>query len=104
MIRVLLVGHSHLACIQRAFEQRAGQVEGLQIEFAPVSGAYFQPNLDPSGIVHPALERLVKAPRFNAVVSVIGGNAHFSLGLVNNLRSYDFVLPDAPDLPLEQGA
>lgn len=104
MKRVLLVGHSHLACIRQAFDQRDGEVTGLALEFVPLADPYFLPNLDAAGGVHPHIRRVVTAPRFDAVVSVIGGNAHFSLGLVNNPRRYDFVLPEAPDLPLEPGA
>jgi hypothetical protein len=39
------------------------------------------------------------------VVSTFGGNDHNALGLVNYPgRSFDFVLPEAPDLPLEPNA
>jgi len=62
------------------------------------------PNLDAAGSLHTAVRTLVTAPRFDAIVSVIGGNGHFRLGLVNNSRRHDFVLPEAPDLPLESGA
>lgn len=104
MTHILLVGHSHLACIRQAFDQRPAPLAGLSLEFAPLGDPYFAPNLDAEGAVHPAIARLVTAPRFDAVVSIVGGNAHFSLGLVNNPRRYDFVLPEAPDLPLETGA
>ena len=104
MTHILLVGHSHLACIRQAFDQRSAPLPGLSIEFCPLADPHFSPNLDAAGAVHPAVARLVAAPRFDAVVSIIGGNAHFSLGLVNNPRRYDFVLPEAPDLPLEPGA
>jgi len=104
MKRVLLLGHSHLGCIRQAFDQRDGRVAGLAVEFLPLADPYFQPNLDAAGQVHPHIHRVVTAPRFDALVSIIGGNAHFSLGLVNNPRRYDFVLPQAPDLPLEPGA
>ncbi|MFN7225380.1 MAG: hypothetical protein ACK4MS_15315 [Paracoccaceae bacterium] len=104
MTRVLLVGHSHLTCIRQAFDQRGGQIEGLELEFAQLADAGFVPNLGPAGDVHPLLRQLVTAPRFAAIVSIIGGNAHFSLGLTNNPRRYDFISPEAPDLPLEDGA
>ena len=104
MTRVLFIGHSHLVAVQHAVDQRGGRVAGLLPEFVPLGNAFYQPNLDPAGGLHAQLARIVTAPRFDAIVSVIGGNAHFSLGLVNNPRRYDFVLPDAPDLPLEAGA
>lgn len=104
MTRVLLIGHSHLAAIHHAFIEREKNVPGLELEFAALADPYFAPNLGPAGQVNPQIARLVTAPRFEAIVSIIGGNAHFSLGLVNNPRRYDFVLPEAPDLPLEDGA
>lgn len=104
MARVLLIGHSHLVCIRQAFDQREGRVEGLDLEFLPLADPHFAPNLGPKGGLNARIAQAVTAPRYEAVVSIIGGNAHFSLGLVNNPRRYDFVLPEAPDLPLEAGA
>lgn len=37
-------------------------------------------------------------------MSCVAGNAHYSLGLINNPRGFDFVLPLAPDMPLQEGA
>lgn len=104
MKRVLLTGHSHLACIREAFDQRDGKIAGLALEFAPLAAAHYLPNLDSAQGLHPQIAAIIAAPRFDALVSVVGGNAHFSLGLVNNPRRYDFVMPESPDLPLEDGA
>jgi len=104
MKTVLIIGHSHIGCIQQAHAERGGKVPGLNIEFAPVGSEYYQPNLDAAGALNPKIARIVTAPRFDLIVSCLAGNAHFSLGLVNNPRKYDFVLPQAPDLPLEDGA
>lgn len=103
-MRVLVIGHSHMVCIHQAFRAREGRVPGLELEFLSLGDPAVQPNLAPGGAVHPAVVPVVTAPRFEAIVSVVGGNAHFSLGLVNNPRRYDFILPEAPDLPLEKGA
>ncbi|MFC3612455.1 hypothetical protein ACFORG_01670 [Lutimaribacter marinistellae] len=104
MKNVLIVGHSHIGNLQQAFSERAGKVDGLNIEFAPVGSPSYQPNLDAAGELHPTIAQIVREPRFDMIVSCLAGNAHFSLGLVNNPRKYDFVLPQAPDLPLEEGA
>jgi hypothetical protein len=34
------------------------------------------------------------------IFTAVGGNAYFEIGLVNDPRPFDFVLRDAPDLPL----
>ncbi|MBC7155735.1 MAG: hypothetical protein H5U19_14240 [Rhodobacteraceae bacterium] len=104
MKSVLIIGHSHIGGIMRAHAERGGRVEGLGIEFAPISADYYQPNLDGQLALHPEIVRIIGAPRFDLIVSCVAGNAHYSLGLVNNPRKYDFVLPLAPDLPLEDGA
>ncbi|MEY8842037.1 hypothetical protein AB9K41_23660, partial [Cribrihabitans sp. XS_ASV171] len=104
MKTVLIVGHSHIGNIQQAHAERSGKVEGLNIEFAPIGSDFYLPNLDEAGALAPRVAKIVRAPRFELIVSCLAGNAHFSLGLVNNPRKYDFVLPQAPDLPLEEGA
>lgn len=104
MKTVLIVGHSHIGCISQAHAERGDRVDGLNIEFAPIGSPYYLPNLDDTGALAPNVARIVSAPRFDLIVSCVAGNAHFSLGLVNNPRKYDFVLPQAPDLPLEDGA
>jgi len=101
---VLIIGHSHIGCIQQAYAERGKKVAGMNLEFAPIGSDYYQPNLDDQGALNPKIAKIVSAPRFELIVSCVAGNAHFSLGLVNNPRKYDFVLPQAPDLPLEDGA
>lgn len=103
MRRILLLGHSHIANLQQAYQERGGKLPGLLIEFAPISSPNYSPNLEGDRL-HPAIAAILGKPRFDAVVSCIGGNAHFSLGLVNHPRRYDFVLPAEPDLPLQEGA
>lgn len=76
----------------------------MTLELAPIGAAHFQPNLTPDGALNPKIRQLVTAPRFDVIFSVIGGNTHCCLGLVNNPKPYDFVHPDLPDLPLDPAA
>lgn len=40
--------------------------------------------------------------RGSLVLSLIGGSAHTVLGMVEHERPFDFVLPSAPDLPVDE--
>lgn len=104
MKNVLIIGHSHIGCLMRAHAERGGRIDGLSIEFAPIGADYYKPNLDAQGALHPQIARVIAAPRFDLIVSCVAGNAHYSLGLINNPRRFDFVLPLAPDMPLQEGA
>ena len=103
MTHGLLLGHSHIGCIQTAVADRDPGLDGLTLELAPLGAVHFQPNLTPEGGLNPKIKRLVTADRFDVIFSVIGGNTHCCLGLVNNPRPYDFIHPDLPDLLPDAG-
>ena len=51
------------------------------------------------------LETLTPPERLSCLyVSMLGGNAHNVLGLIQPPQSFDFILPDEPDLPVAAGA
>lgn len=45
MTHGLLLGHSHIGCIQTAVADQDPGLDGLTLELAPQGAAHFQPNL-----------------------------------------------------------
>jgi len=93
--RALLIGHSHVHAPMEtlredglALDAIAFWVEPGALETTP-NGLRFRADL--------AARIAVERP----IYSFIGGNAHTVLGLVEHNRPFDFVLPEAPDLPLD---
>jgi hypothetical protein len=120
-ISVAIVGHSHSGCVLAALG--AGRPyweapEGLQIRgvnlaqlvqrlaLNPLEQTVFEEGAPPR--VHPAVLDEV-APLLESespvhFVSMLGGNGHNIVGLIRHDIPFDFVLPEAPHLPLEAGA
>ena len=118
---VAIVGHSHSGCVLAALG--AGRPyweapEGLQIRgvnlaqlvqrlgLNPLDQTTIEPGAPPR--VHPAVLAEV-APLFESdepvhFVSMLGGNGHNIVGLIRHEIPFDFVLPEAPQLPLETGS
>jgi len=100
MRRVLFVGHSHITAVQAAHLDSGG---GAEMEFCGVTSARFHPESE-NGVLHPAImERILAAPTA-LHVSMIGGNDHCTICLANDPRPFDFVLPEAPELPMDPAA
>ena len=92
----VLIGHSHAKAIFDAAEQQGVQLKGYNFWNAP------QPALNPDRTAfHPKIaEVLARGPVFSAV----GGSVHNVMGMVQHPRSFDFVLPSHPGLPIIEGA
>ena len=89
----VLIGHSHSQPIFDAAKTAGVRLEGFNFWWAP------QPAVDAGRTaLHPDIARALSR---GTVFSVVGGAAHNVMGLVLHPRPYDFVLPAAPDLPLD---
>ena len=118
---VAIVGHSHSGCVLAALA--AGRPyweapEGLfvrgvnlaqlvpRLGLKPLDQTVIEPDGPPR--VHPAVaaevDRLFEPDAPVRFVSMLGGNGHNIVGLLRHEIPFDFVLPDAPDLPLEAAA
>jgi len=93
---MFIVGHSHMNCI----------IDAAQMQGAPVGGVnlwvFDTPIIrtGPEPILNPAL-----AERMQPVtISAVGGGEHHVLCLNLHPLHFDFVLPQAPQLPLTPGA
>lgn len=111
-LRLLGVGHSHLIALAGALAGRVQQ-PGLQFRLIQMIDPAFEPSLE-HGDAGVALNRALQA-RLRAeeaaedagvpfVFDCVSGNEYHFLGLVNHPRRFDFVLADAPELPLIPGA
>ena len=102
---ILAIGASHLVALQGAARQNGA---APRIAFVQLRDARYRGALERVGDATPSLgwrlaEDLAERSR-ELVVSLIGGNKHNILGLLNHPRPFDFVLPDEPDLPFTEGA
>ena len=100
--KVLAIGQSHLAALIKAYATRTGR-QPFACTFLPLTIEQFQPSLSADRLD----DRIADAIRTGSpelVLLAIAGNEHNSLGLVNHPQPFDFVLPEAPNLPLDAGA
>lgn len=105
LCEVLVFGRSHLRAVRLAWNARteAGRTEGLELRFIQLLSRDWQPSVVEGRYNEKILAELAR-PNLRLIVSVVGGNEHNVLGLVNHPTRFDFVLPEAPDLPLQEGA
>jgi hypothetical protein len=106
--RFLVVGNSHVAAFFRAAENRRQSGDPTQIHAVHVRSEKYRPEL----LINDGRPRL--GDRLAAdlmqmkeggalLVSCVGGNRHNVVGLMQHSRPFDFVLVEAPDLPLQNG-
>lgn len=98
-VPLLCVGHSHLHCVQAAAAQTGIAIDAVNFWDGKEAVRDFPD--DPS--LTPALQqRLRDHP--GPVFSFVGGGVPAVVGLLSHPRRFDFVLPEAPRLPLDPRA
>jgi hypothetical protein len=96
--KIILIGHSHTFAILRAAElQSEVEITGPML-WADSRHYGYDPTTD--SLKPQVIEDIAGGPVFSA----LGGFAHALLGLVQHPEPFDFILPDAPDMPLIDGA
>jgi hypothetical protein len=93
---VFILGHSHTICVRHAAERPGRSIPILNLWDAQDS---FEGELG-SYRVSDELKQRLRGP----VVSMIGGGSQHVLGHTLHPSPFDFVLPDAPGLPMVEGA
>jgi hypothetical protein len=93
---VVCIGHSHVNCVAMAAALEDFPLRVINFWVTP------EPFVERDG-------RRRFAPKLTEalggdVVSFIGGSAHIMVGLPQHPRPFDFILPSAPDLPLDAAA
>lgn len=105
-MKILVIGHSHVqsVCDALAADTDAWRRQGLDFETLQLREPRFagDPGNDADGI-GPVLRAEIArvAADCDASLLMIGGNAHNGLGLFEHEQPFDFVLDEAPDLPLD---
>lgn len=111
-VRALGIGHSHLTALAEALALRPAR-PGFEVRLIPMIDPAFEPNLEhveAGTVLNRALQARLQAEAAAEDAAVpfvfdcVSGNEYHFLGLVNHARPFDFVLEDAPDLPLVPGA
>lgn len=106
---MISIGHSHLACVLVAARDRAEPFAAIMLT-DDLLGEHFAGIDDRALVLEPDGRRLsargeeVLRRADGPVFSFVGGIKHVSLGLRRHPQPFDFVLPEAPELPLEEGA
>jgi hypothetical protein len=93
---LLCIGHSHLHCVQAASAETGIAIDAVNFwdDNSVVVGYPDEPALTAD------LQQRFRA-HAGTIFSFVGGGAHSVVGLVSHPRRYDFVLPEAPSLPLD---
>lgn len=110
----LVIGHSHVGAIIRAVKARKAALapgETLNIEAVNRRHESFLPEFEKTLTggeqinknLLAMIKRTLRDPH-GLIVSCIGGNQHNILGLARHDQPFDFVSPERPDLPIDDGA
>lgn len=107
--QILAVGQSHLAAWTKAARELVESNRfppDIAISFIQLRNPAYIPNFVGEGDtrLNPVLQRNIEkyAATANFLFSIIGGNAHNVVGLVNHPRPYDFVLDVEPTMPTDR--
>jgi len=108
MLNFVAVGHSHIVAIARGSE--ALQAKRFEIAGEPIAGRFhylhdprFAPPLTATGQINPAIGEALTADATRFILTALGGNEHNVLAIGQFDPPIDFILGEAPDLPLAQG-
>jgi hypothetical protein len=91
---IVVIGHSHGAALAEAGIER-----GLPID-AILFWSEARGSIGEDGRLREDLAERVR--RASRVIASIGGGSQTVVGLIEQNRPFDFVLPDEPDLPLDE--
>jgi hypothetical protein len=102
---MICIGQSHMACVLFAAQEASISLQAIALKDAHGFDGLEQTAFE----VHPTRKTLrpETAKRLREpgpVFSFVGGIAHLSLAIWKHPQPFDFVLPEAPDLPLEPDA
>lgn len=105
MPSALVIGHSHLAALHLAYRIRTEckQREGVELHFIQLRNDRFRPAIVKEQL-NPEIRKILNEISWGAIISMVAGNDHNVLGLVNHPIKFDFVLPEVPSLPLQSDA
>src|SRR5579864_7174883 len=108
MLNIFVMGHSHLEAIEAAFQkmEKDATASPFDLKFVLLNEPKFQPILvaepqKPVAFNPEIAAKLLDGP-YDLHVSLVGGNEHLVLGLLNHRTRFDFVLPENPTIDLDE--
>jgi hypothetical protein len=102
---ILVIGLSHMWALEEASRRNGGAPDIAFVQLLDRNLRWkfeTRPGIEPS--LPPRLAKAVGERSRELIVSLVGGNKHNILGLLNHPRPFDFVLLEEPDLPFTPGA
>jgi hypothetical protein len=100
-VRIFVMGHSHVGALEAAHKRRVPGAQVLEMRFVRLNDTQFAPPMV-EGALNPAILEELRAAAAEVHVSALGGNDHSIIGMLNHPQRFDFVLPEAPELPLDE--
>lgn len=100
-MKVFALGQSHLLALSNSVKR--SPPANVDIDFLLCNEPQFRPVVQDGALNSAILERLQGAGA-DLHVSVLGGNDHCIVSMVNHPRRFDVVLPEAPDLFTDETA
>jgi hypothetical protein len=100
MRKIFVLGHSHLAALATSYKAAP---PGVEMEFLLLNEPQFQPELQGEAL-NPEIAARLGAAAADLHVSLVGGNDHSIMAMLNQAPRVELVLPEAPDLPVDPGA
>lgn len=104
-LRIVAIGNSHLAAIIKGVKgfREANPQQPVKFSFVQLNNAEFRPPLK-EGKFNPTITKVIEDAEADVILSCVAGNAHNVVGLVNHPTPFDFILPEEPELELNEAA
>ncbi|MGB6177411.1 MAG: hypothetical protein WBF43_14000 [Methylocella sp.] len=103
MKHFIAFGHSHIVAVAEAYYERNPGPQGAK--FVWLHDEALDPKVveqDGKTILGPAIREKIETSGAEFVLMVAGGNEHNLIGLSDYPAAFDFVLPERPDLPVDE--
>lgn len=107
---ILAIGHSHLFSLESGYNQfidrfnDTPKIKFISMQDKKYSGqALSFDHINSKFVFDPSITRDIEKHSSDTkfIISFFGGNSHNILGLARSPTPFDFILPEKPDLPLE---
>ena len=104
MRKIFILGHSHITALAHGYKTAPPRPEMWpEMAFVPLNEPQFQPAMQGEAL-NPAIAAQLHQAQAGVHISLIGGNDHSAIAMLNHLHRFEVVLPEAPDLPVDPAA
>lgn len=99
---MIVIGHSHVGAIHSAARSLGVELHLIQMKTRSKASLVEAQTLHPDFLKE--IQSYIEKDQSKFIFSFIGGALHTGLGLLQHPQPFDFILPDRPDIPLNQNA